>query len=94
MWTDFDKKPYMAVTAHWIEKTSLHLSGRLQPRLQLRTDLIGFVHVPGSHTGERMAKVFIWILERLNITEKVSLKLNLNKYITYNNLTDWMDYNG
>ena len=71
LWTDFDKKSYMAVTAHWLEKTSLLMSGRLQQQLSLRTDLIGFVHLPGTHTGERLAEVFLWILERLRITQKV-----------------------
>jgi hypothetical protein len=63
LWTDFDKKPYMAVTAHWLEKT--------QQQVNLRTDLIGFVHLPGTHTGERLAGVFLWILDRLKITKKV-----------------------
>jgi hypothetical protein len=51
MWTDdYKKKAYMAVTAHWLEKVTL--SGRLQSRISLHTDLIGFMHVSGSHTGE------------------------------------------
>ena len=71
IWTDFNKKAYMAVTAHWLEKTSLQMSGRLQQQINLCTDLIGFVHLPGSHTGERLAEVFCWVLERLKITQKV-----------------------
>lgn len=71
LWTDFDKKPYMAVTAHWLEKTSLLMSGRLQQQVNLCTDLIGFVHFPGTHTGERLAEVFLWILECLKISQKV-----------------------
>jgi len=54
MWTDLDKTPYMAVTAHWLEQVSLQ-----QQKVNLRTDLIGFVHVPGTHTGERLAEVFL-----------------------------------
>ena len=64
LWTDFDKKPYMAVTAHWLEKTP-------QQQVNLRTDLIGFMHLPGAHTGERLAEVFLQILDRLKITKKV-----------------------
>lgn len=71
MWTDFNKKPYMAVTAHWLEKVSLETSNRLQPKISLRTDLIGFVYVPGSHTGEHLAGVFLSVLDRLKITKKV-----------------------
>ena len=76
-WTDFDKKPYMAVTAHWLEKTSLLMSGRLQQQVNLRTDLIGFVHIPGTHTGERLAEVFHLVLKRLKITQKVKSQLFL-----------------
>jgi len=72
MWTDFNLKPYMAVTAHWLEWST---SERQQQKLNLRTDLIGFVHVPGSHTGEHLAEVFIWILERLKITKKVKYSI-------------------
>jgi hypothetical protein len=70
LWTDFDRKPYMAVTAHWLEKTCPQ-SETPQQQVNLRTDLIGFVHLPGTHTGERLAGVFLWILDRLKITKKV-----------------------
>jgi hypothetical protein len=83
MWSDFDKKHYMAVTAHWLEKTSLLISESPQQQVNLRTDLIGFVHIPGSHTGERLAEVFLWILERLKITKKVRFIFYSNKGITY-----------
>jgi hypothetical protein len=70
MWTDdFKKKAYMAVTAHWLEKVTL--SSRLQSKISLRTDLIGFMHVPGSHTGERLAEAFLFIIGRLKIVKKV-----------------------
>jgi hypothetical protein len=72
MWTDdFNKKPFMAVTAHWLEKTTLQISGRPQPKISLRTDLIGFMHVPGSHTGERLAQAFLVIIGRLKLAKKV-----------------------
>jgi hypothetical protein len=67
MWTDFNLKPYMAVTAHWLEQS---ISGR-QLQIALRADLIGFVHVPGSHAGRNLAEVFFFILKRLNIAKKV-----------------------
>ena len=70
IWTDdYKKKAYMAVTAHWLEKVTL--SGRLQSRISLRTDLIGFMHVSGSHTGERLAEAFLLIIGRLRIARKV-----------------------
>ena len=71
MWSDFNKKAYMAVTAHWLEKASLEASNRLQPKISLRTDLIGFVHVPCSHTGEHLAEVFLSVINCLKIAKKV-----------------------
>jgi hypothetical protein len=59
IWTDLNMKAYMAVTAHWLQKKAL------QSKLTLCSDLIGFVHIPSSHTGERLAKVFIHILDRI-----------------------------
>ena len=68
VWTDLDMKAYMAVTAHWLQKASLQHSENLQSKLTLRSDLIGFVHVPGSHTGERLAEVFVFILDRMKLS--------------------------
>ena len=67
VWTDLDMRAYMAVTAHWLQKASLQHSERLQSKLTLRSDLIGFVHIPGSHTGERLAEVFAFILDRIKL---------------------------
>jgi hypothetical protein len=70
LWTDdLHKRGYMAVTAHWLEKATLQ---RPQPKICLRTDLIGFLHVPGSHTGERLAEAFLFVLEHLKIAKKVN----------------------
>ena len=66
IWTDFNLKPYMAVTAHWLEQPSLQ-----QPKINLRVDLIGFIHIPGSHTGDRLAEVFLFVLDRLKLAKKV-----------------------
>ena len=56
----------MAVTAHWIEATGP------QKNLQLRADLVGFHHISGRHTGEHLAHCFLFVTNRLKITEKVS----------------------
>lgn len=71
IWTDFNMKAYMAVTAHWLQQGSLQQSGRLQAKINLRSDLIGFVHIPGSHTGGRLSEVFLYIIDRLKISKKV-----------------------
>ena len=68
MWSDPDKKSYMAVTAHWLELVHLQ-SG--QKKVNLKADLIGFIHVPGHHTGERLAQVFSFIINRAGLAKKV-----------------------
>jgi hypothetical protein len=78
IWTDFDQKPYMAITAHWLEQASLQMSGRLQQKINLRTDLIGFMHIPGSHTGERLAEVFLWVLKRFKFIKNGNKVSNFN----------------
>jgi hypothetical protein len=75
LWTDLDLRAYMAITAHWLEQISPHRSGRVQQSINLRTDLIGFVHIPGSHTGERLASIFLVIIDRLKLAQKVFLFL-------------------
>jgi hypothetical protein len=76
VWTDLDQKAYMAVTAHWLQKASLQHSGNLQSKLTLRSDLIGFVHIPGSHTGERLAEVFVFILDRIKLGNSKKVKFS------------------
>jgi len=66
-WTDFNMKSYMAVTAHWLQKASLQPSESLQPKLTLRSDLIGFIHIPGSHSGVRLAEIFVHVLDRIKL---------------------------
>jgi len=80
----------MAVTAHWMERQPLQVSQTLQHRISLRADLIGFIHVPGSHTGDHLAEMFLHILDRLQIANKVSfILIILNIFICF---IDWMDY--
>jgi hypothetical protein len=54
----------MAITAHWMENH--------QEYINLRADLLGFFNVAGSHTHECLAKVFLFIIDHLNIDKKVS----------------------
>jgi len=68
MWSDPDLKPYMAVTAHWLELVQTQGG---QKKLTLRAELIGFLHFPGTHTGERLAKVFYFILARMGLEKGV-----------------------
>jgi hypothetical protein len=77
LWSDPDRKAYMAVTAHWME------SMQDQQSLSLRIDLIGFVYIPGAHTGQHLAEIFLWILKRVNIVDKVSYIFLYNKICIY-----------
>jgi hypothetical protein len=68
-WSDPNRTPFMAVTAHWIE--ALPATAGSNPKLRLRADLIGFHRVPGRHTGVHFAECFVYLTNRLNITNKV-----------------------
>ena len=63
----------MAVTAHWVEGKEVKTMAGVQKKLELRADLVGFTHVPGRHTGKHLAQCFLFILDRLKITQQVSL---------------------
>jgi hypothetical protein len=68
LWSDPDIKYYIAVTAHWLEL--VHLQGG-QKKITIRADLIGFIHVPGQHSGEKLAKIFHFIISRVGLIKKV-----------------------
>ena len=87
MWTDPDLKPYMAVTAHWLE--SVQLKGG-QKKITLRADLIGFMHVPGSHEGERLAQVFNFIINRMGLVKKVISSFFTGVWLTFSLKIGWV----
>jgi hypothetical protein len=68
MWSDPDLKPYMAITAHWLELVPTQGG---EKRLTLKANLIGFLHIPGTHTGERLAEVFYFLVTRMGLAKKV-----------------------
>ena len=72
LWSDPDLKPYMAVTAHWLE--NIQSPGGAK-RLTLRASLIGFLHLPGSHTGENLDDALFFIIKRSGLQNKVSIFL-------------------
>ncbi|KAF7334741.1 HAT family dimerization domain-containing protein [Mycena sanguinolenta] len=71
LWTDQKKRPFMAVTGHWLEATLVDTPSGPQYVLKLRTDLIGFLRVPGNHDGEHLATAFLYIIDRIGITSKL-----------------------
>ena len=67
----------MAVTAHWITAATSTQNPGQCTKLTLRADLIGFIYIPGRHTGEHLAYAFLHILDRIHVTEKV-VQLSIN----------------
>jgi hypothetical protein len=51
---------YLAVTGHW-----------LTAEWQLRSELLSFSEIDGSHSGENMAEELYSVLKEYNITHKV-----------------------
>lgn len=58
----------MAVTAHWMDEYTLQ-SG--QTALRLRSALIGFYWVPGSHSGQHLCEALVKVIERVGIMKMV-----------------------
>jgi hypothetical protein len=81
MWSDPDLKPYMAVTAHWLELAQTQGG---QKKLTFRAGLVGFLHIPGSHTGQRLAEAFLFIINRIGLAKKVMSTLSFS----YKNLAN------
>lgn len=71
MWTDKRLRPFMAITAHWIEVKIVETDDGPKYSLQLRSALIGFIRVPGHHDGEHLAHAFLHVLDRIKIAHKV-----------------------
>jgi hypothetical protein len=72
VWSDPNLASFMGVTAHWTEGVEVRTMTGPQKKLELRSDLVGFLNIPGRHTGKHLAECFMFILDRMNITEKVS----------------------
>ena len=62
-------KPYLAITAHWIAKDGTS-------PLQMKTALIAFHRIHGSHDGKSLASTVLALLDRAEVTVKVYFLLN------------------
>lgn len=71
-WSDPNLVSFMAVTAHWIEGVEVKTMTGMQKKLELRSDLVGFLKIPGKHTGKHLAECFMFVIDRLKIAHKVS----------------------
>ncbi|KAF5383852.1 hypothetical protein D9615_003798 [Tricholomella constricta] len=65
LWSDPNLVSYMAVTAHFYIREN--------GRLVLRTYLVAFRHVSGSHSGVNLANALIGILDELGVAYKLAL---------------------
>lgn len=74
----------MAITAHWIETEVRRTSQGPRYNITLQSALVGFHRVPGRHTGDHLAAVFLNIIDRLHITKVRSFNsLSLSLYQIY-----------
>jgi hypothetical protein len=60
MWTSCQNKSYMCVTLHWIDD-----EWRIQKRI------VGFFHVAGSHTGQRLSQTFTELMVKWYVEKKL-----------------------
>ena len=74
---------FMAVTAHWIQGKLTTTPQGPQYKLNLHADLIGFHRVSGCHNREHLACAFMYILDQIDITEKVWVKFKFQNVIRF-----------
>ena len=67
IWSDQNRRPFLAMTAHWIAKDEGSNA------LELKTALIAFHRIHGKHDGEMLAGAVLDLLDRARITTKVRL---------------------
>ena len=63
IWSDNNRRPYLAITAHWIGGPN---------SLELEVALIAFHRLRGRHDGKSLARTVLQLLDRAGITVKVS----------------------
>ncbi|KAG2337895.1 hypothetical protein BDR05DRAFT_894559 [Suillus weaverae] len=66
---DLALRPFMAITAHWIAKANQ------DSMLVLKTALLAFHHIPGSHDGQSLGSMILYLLDRADTAAKVSTYL-------------------
>lgn len=71
LWSDKNRRSYLAITAHWVAKHSD------TDALRLKTALIAFHRFYGKHDGESLANTVLALLDRAGVTGKVSNQVYL-----------------
>jgi hypothetical protein len=70
-WSSGNLQSYFAITAHWASRDASDGSIKIKARL------IAFHRVFGRHTGEKLAKLCLDLLDRAGTTANVSFFLRL-----------------
>lgn len=65
IWSDSNRRPYLALTAHWIARDEA------TGALRLKAGLIAFHDLPGSHTGKALAVTMLRLIDRAGATLKI-----------------------
>ena len=105
IWSSPNMVPFLGITCHWIERRIVTSSdGSRSESLSLRADLIGFEHLPGSHTGRHICTVFLRVLQDYDLI-KTDESDGLTKHMVRQNFyisrfshvlcdIDWLDHDG
>jgi len=68
IWSGPNLLPFIDITAHWISTQPRKSAEDTWLVLTLRSELVGFHHIPGRHDGEYLAAVFLHVIDWLQIT--------------------------
>ncbi|KAJ7790431.1 hypothetical protein B0H14DRAFT_2396433, partial [Mycena olivaceomarginata] len=63
IWTRVNLDSHLAITAHYIVKDT-------RGNLILKTQLVAFRRLQGSHTGENIGKVFVQVMKEIGCVHK------------------------
>lgn len=76
---------FLGVTAHFIVRN------QLDGQLILRSGLLAFQHIQGSHTGEHLSEVLYKIIKGAGVEQRVRSFCIMLPYLNQLVL-DWVDY--
>ena len=86
-WSDPNLVSFLGATAHFIVRDMLH------DQLILRSGLLAFRHLQGSHTGEHLAEVFYAIIKGAGIERRVCWALCVSMLSGFLIFTlGWLNY--
>ena len=67
-WTSEAGNPYLSVTGHYIS------APKASPQeWELKSGQLGFKHIEGNHSEANLGGIFVWIIDRYGLRQKVSM---------------------